>query len=220
MNSIALFCEGVSESRILRHIIERVLGDEVAVAQLQPELTSEGKQDSYGGWAEVLRHCNESDVHNALAVNDCLVIQIDTDACREAFYGVADHDTEGKPLADSALYDNVRNRLLRDLSSDFLEQYGDRLVFAICINETECWLLPLYYENDKKKRCATHNCIYILNAAIGNDGAIPDKAKNSPKAVATYKKILKRLKRNNVETVARYNYGFHKFVEQLKTIAR
>lgn len=219
MASIALFCEGASEIRMLNYIITRYLGDEFEVNPIQPKLNSASRQANEGGWLEVLNHCNDEEVKNVFATNDFLVIQIDTDTCPLANYDVDIYDENHKKVSDDVLYERVKNRVLLNISENIQNQYADRILFAICINETECWLLPLYYENDAKKRCATTNCIYILNQRLQTEGiGIPDTAKNTPEAIQVYNKVLKQLKRKDIPRIAQYNFGFQKFVEQMDGI--
>ena len=44
MASIALFCEGASEIRMLNYIITRYLGDDFDVNPIQPKLNLSGRQ--------------------------------------------------------------------------------------------------------------------------------------------------------------------------------
>lgn len=223
MVSIALFCEGASEVNILTHIITKYLGDDVSVNALQPEMEihhNYERQSGQGGWTQVLNHCNDDDIKRALATNDFLVIQIDTDTCYEEYYDVDKYDENGHIVSDEELYKKVVGRLLRDLSEEVIAEYGHRILFAICFNETECWLLPLYYEHNSPKDCAaTTNCIFRLNKKLSKDGiGIPDKQKNLPEVIRIYRKILKNLKRKDIPRVSSYNYGFKKFVDQMDKI--
>lgn len=219
MASIALICEGASEVKMMTYIVTRYLGDEIIVNAIQPALNRQGRQANVGGWLEVLNHCNDDTINAVFATNDYLVIQIDTDACAQVNYDVNVYDENNQKVADDILYERVRSRLLKDLSAGIQTKYAERILFAICINETECWLLPLYYENDAKKRCATTNCIYILNQRLQTEGiGIPEKAKNTPEAIQVYNKVLKNLKKKDIPRIAQYNYGFQKFVEQIEEI--
>ena len=221
MVSIALFCEGASEVKILNYIISRYLNDEVEVNPIQPKLNMAGRQVNEGGWLEVLNHCNDEEIKNVFATNDFLVIQIDTDTCPLPNYDVDIYDENHQKVSDSVLYERVKSRLLKNIGEEIQTEYADKILFAICINETECWLLPLYYENDVKKRCATTNCIYILNQRLQTDGlGIPDKQKNSPEAIQVYHKVLKNIKKKDIPRIAHYNYGFQKFVEQMEVLIK
>ena len=221
MINIALFCEGASEVNILTHIIEKYLGsDNVNVNALQPTL-KDGKQLGFGGWHEVLSHCNDTDVEKAFEQNDCLVIQIDSDASHQKGYDAVTDQEKRMGIDDATHYLKIEARLKQNLTSNILAQYGEKIFFAICFNETECWLIPLFYEHDEKKCSSTTNCIFVLNQGIPDKiGHIPDKDKNSPTAIATYRSILKKLKAKNIPTVAKYNYGFKKFIEQLDVLKK
>ena len=222
MASIALICEGVSEVKMLSYIINRYLGDDVVVNAYQPSLKvshGEKKQNDDGGWKQVLDHCIDSVVEDVFAVNDYLVIQIDTDACIQVNYDVDIYDEMHQKVADDVLYERVCARIKRDISEEIGDKYFNKLLYAICFDETECWLLPLYYENDAKKRCTTNNCIYILNQKLQKERlGIPKEKKNSPEAIKVYQKILKKMKRKDIPNISLYNYGFKKFVEQMNSI--
>lgn len=222
MTKIALFCEGVSENRILTHITQRYLGDEVIVDGIYPNvIENHGRmvQDDYGGWKAVLDHCNEKDIDSALDGHDYLIIQIDTDTCNEVHYDVRTTTENGIKLSDAIVYEKVSERILRDISEEKRKEYAGKIIFAICFNETECWLLPLYYEQDRKKCEKTNSCIFTLNKALSQQGiGIPEKAKNTSGAIKVYDKILKGFKPKNIPTHAQYNLGFKKFVMQLDEI--
>lgn len=222
MKTIALICEGVSETKILTYIINRYLGDGVVVNPIQPSLKTvhgQQKQASEGGWLQVLNHCSDDIVQDIMAANDYLVIQIDTDTCTQANYEVDIYDDNHQKVSDDILYERVCARIERDISTEVWNKYAGRILFAVCINETECWLLPLYYENDAKKRCATTNCIFILNQKLQSEGfGIPEDKKNTPEAIKVYQQILKRMKRKDIPQIAQYNFGFQKFVEGLDVV--
>lgn len=222
MITIGMICEGASELKILTYIINRYLGDDVAVNRIQPPTRmSHGieRQDDEGGWLQVLNHCNDKIISDNMVSNDYIVVQIDTDACIEKNYDVDIYDGNHRKVPDSELYDRVCSRLKQNISSDVWNTFSDRILFAICFNETECWLLPLYYANDTKKRCAITNCIYILNQQLQKEGmGIPERNKNATEALKVYHKVLRKMKRKDIPNIAQYNFGFQKFVEQLDAI--
>lgn len=222
MVSIGLICEGVSEINVMTRIISKYLGDEVFVNPIEPETKRENGvlvQNGYGGWQQVLSHCNDETVERILEYNDYLVIQIDTDASIQAGYDVAPLDENGRPKDVVVYFQDIKNRLLANISDVIQAKYEGRIVFAICMNEIECWLLPLYYSD--KNRCKTNNCIHTLNQALTkkNVGGIPDTDKNSPNARRVYDKILKNLKnKKSIQDCAQYHYGFNELTKQLDKI--
>lgn len=223
MRTIGLICEGVSEINIMTRILSKYLNDDVIVNPIEPETKTENGflvQNGYGGWQQVLAHCNDETVMRILEFNDYLLVQIDTDASIQKGYDVALQDANGHPKEVSVFFQDVKNRLLTNISEEVQAKYEGRILFAICMNELECWLLPIYYSNNI--RCKTNNCLYALNQALGkkNLGGIPEKDKNSAFARNVYHKILKNFKnKNTILDCARYHYGFLELTKQLDEIA-
>ncbi len=222
MRTVGLICEGVSEINIMTRILSKYLNDEVIVNPIEPETKTENGflvQNGYGGWQQVLAHCNDETVEKILEFNDYLLIQIDTDASIQKGYDVAPQDESGKTKDVAVFYQDVKNRLLANIREEVQEKYEGRILFAICMNELECWLLPIYYSNNI--RCKTNNCLYALNLALGkkNLGGIPEKDKNCAFARNVYHKILKNFKnKNSILDCAQYHYGFLELTKQLDAI--
>lgn len=222
MASFAIICEGISENLSLQHIVEKTIRAESYFADIQPKTTvNHGHvvQGSPGGWPEVLSHCNTEEFRLALQSNDYLIVQIDTDRCDEPNFGVRKLDEKNQPRPETEIYDDIVNRLLLYVDRDFYEANKNRIIFAICFEELECWFLPLFFAD--KRACATIGCINKINQELYKEKGgynIPDDDKNSTHAYGTYRFILKKMKRKEIPKVARCNFGFQKFVEQLDTI--
>ena len=206
----------------MTRILSKYLDDDVIVNPIEPETkTANGYlvQNGYGGWQQVLSHCNDETVEKILDFNDYLLVQIDTDASIQKGYDVTPMDENGHPKEVSVFFQDVKNRLLANISEEVQEKYEGRILFAICMNELECWLLPIYYSNNI--RCKTNNCLYALNQALGkkNLGGIPEKDKNCAFARNVYHKILKNFKnKNSILDCAQYHYGFLELTKQLDAI--
>lgn len=225
MTSIGLISEGISEHYIIKHIVERYLGeDDFRTNQIQPQIRLQGKQekqDSIGGWLAVLNYCTEEKFKDILNYNDYIIVQIDTDTCELANYDVKRRNDDGSLRTDEELYSNICKRILKYIHMENNESFNGRIIFAICFDETECWLLPIYYTD--KTKCNKNNCIFKLNQKVTtqNLAAIPEKDKNSPKAVKTYNAILKNMKKTkDITNCSQYNYGFKMFIEQLDIIKK
>ena len=122
--NIALICEGVSESKILNHFIERLGGDDVTINPIQPKLKEvHGKiqQAEHGGWSQVIAHCNDKTLMDAFETNDLLVIQIDTDACYQSAFGLSSLDDDNQVKNDERLYTDICTHLSKDISPEIYE---------------------------------------------------------------------------------------------------
>jgi len=222
MATFAIICEGVSENLSLHAIIEKMRQTESYFADIQPRTdVNHGHtvQSGSGGWTEVLSHCNTEVFKQALQSNDYLVIQIDTDRCDDPMFGVKKIDEQNQPRPIPEIYEDIIARLLQDVDYEFYEANKERIIFAVCFDEIECWFLPLFYSD--KRACATTGCINKLNQELSKNKSgyyIPEKGKNSDNARSTYQFIFKKIKRKEIPSIAKHNYGFQRFVEQMETI--
>lgn len=209
---IGIVCEGISDYRVLRHITERYLRDADAyVIPLKPKETRQGKQDGFGGWQGVLEYIQGEDKMILEALKEgCayVIVHIDTDV-RE-LYGVSrDFETIEK------LHEAVREMLADKIHPDF---DIEKIVFAIAIDETECWLLS-FLSDDNKIVCKTESCVSALNRLLKDKGNIDKDNKNSDRARAAYEFTLKAKKKpKDIKAASLNNYGFAWFIESLDRI--
>jgi len=219
--NFALITEGPSEHRVIKHIINRFFKDEeVFVNQIQPKIIS-GKQTTVGGWNEVLKYCGRDEIEDILIENDFLVIQIDTDQSQTEPFGISHTNAENRKKTVAELYEDVLEDLKNRIQSAILEEYKDKIIFAISIHTIECWFLPLYYTTVQKS--ATSNCLSKLNTELRKKkiNGIPNKDKNTPKSIRTYETILKNWNKiTTLKSCAKHNTGFQKFVDSLILIKK
>lgn len=210
---IGIVSEGASDFWALQHIVERYLKDsDVYTIPLKPRITPAGRQDGFGSWQGVFEYISGTDEDKLIieAQNeDCrfVIIQIDTDVCNE--YGIE------KDLSDHNLFhNNIRQKLLHSIHADFNKSI---VVFAICIHELECWLLPFVCTQDK---CTiVDNCLNSVNRAIRTRGSIDKGNKNCDAARRLYQYIFNfKKKPRDIKECAEHNFGFKSFIEQLDAI--
>lgn len=217
----ALITEGPSEHRIIKHIISKYFKDqEPEINQIQPKLI-DGKQDntSPGGWNEVLKYCEREELKDILVENNYLIIQIDTDQSHIRPFAVSHSKPDNRLKTVDELYVDVVEKLRELIKPEILETHNDKIFFAICIHTIECWLLPLYYNNNHK--ADTRNCVSSLNRELRrqNIHAIPTKNKNSPTSIRIYEAILQNWRRKqDIIGSAQHNAAFKKFIDSLKLV--
>lgn len=211
---IGIVSEGASDFFVLKHIVERYLKEyDVYTIPLKPKLTRKGKQEGFGTWQGVFSYISGRDKDQLIveAVKEgCrfVVIQIDTDVCEE--YGVA------KNLEQfSDIWEQVKNKLRESVHPDFPQEL---LLFAICIQELECWLIP-FVSSDNKDCSNVDRCLNIVNKQIRTRGVIDKDNKNSDAAQRLYRFILEQKRKpKEIAACAEFNYGFKMFIEQLEKI--
>ncbi len=216
----ALITEGISEHRIIKHILEKYYKDsDTYFRQIQPQIFNE-KQISGGGWLEVLKYCTrEDDLNEIFNNNDYLVIQIDTDQSQTKPFDVSHTKSNNRLKTIEELYADIIEKLKSLIRPDIIEEHGHKIFFAVSIHTIECWLLPLYYNNNHKSDIG--NCLFSLNKELKkkNIHPIPQKDKNNPISIRSYETILRNWgKKQDIINSAKHNFGFIKFVESLRII--
>ena len=164
MPNFGIIAEGDTDFAVLQNIIIGYFDEDISeyINQLQP------KRGQIGGWAKVLGYCSSANFRIDFQVNDFIIIQVDTDKSFELPFDVA-HEQNGKKLTVEELIENVKERFRKSFESafgdDFLPHFEHRILYAIAIHETECWLLPLYYSKGKEAE-SIKNCYEILNKKV------------------------------------------------------
>lgn len=211
--SFAVITEGVSEYSIIKHIIQHYLTEDPIVRRLQPLVDTNGHQIGTGGWNEVLKYCTQNDcLQSALEHNDYIVVQIDTDMCETAPFSVSRVAEGGGQVSYEILLQRVKQRLLDEIS-DTIDI--SKFIFAICVEEAECWLLPAVCTRENKKN-ATKNCCNRVNFELARLGVPTIVEKNSPQANRSYAYLLSKMKKKrDIQNAASYHLGFNLFLAQL-----
>jgi len=212
--SFALITEGASEHQVIKHILQNYLDEEPEVNQIQPQLLDD-KQNSVGGWNEVLKYCErENELLEILKYNDFIVIQIDTDMCETAPYSVPRNEN-GHQLTMDELWLRVHDRIMDALPNSVDKS---RVIVAICSETIECWLLPVCCTRPVDQR-HTNQCLSHLNDELRrmNMHIITDK--NSEQSRGIYQAVLKRMRKPiDIKAASSFHYGFGQFLEQLDEI--
>lgn len=202
MLKFGLISEGVTDNAVLENILIGYFNQDISgyINHLQPPPTAPG------GWSRVLKYCSSPDFKNDFTDNDFMVIQIDTDKSFDAPFDVS-HEENGVKLSVEQLIEKVKERFERlfeeAFGTSFKTEFNNRILFAIAVHATECWLLPLYYKNNAEKT-EIKNCYEKLNK----------KVKGLQKTLKMYDSISadlrfpKKLKRASIE-----NPSFKVFIE-------
>jgi hypothetical protein len=208
--SFALIAEGPSDHIVLTHLLAAYFQDPDIVANpLQPP-----SAQIPGGWTEVLRYCSSPRLERAFVDNDFVVIQIDTDVCEEVGFGVPRRGATGDELAPDALADAVTHFLISRLPPTVYERFADRIIFAVCVDSIECWLLPLYYNDGRRSKTA--HCLGSLNQQLSIQEKFSiDQANKQTRYYENIMRSKKCGKRKTLEGIAAENPSLTRFIRAL-----
>lgn len=167
MPSFGIVAEGITDQIVIDNIISGYFGDhdeEPAINYVQPLLDATGAKDEPepGGWGMVLRFLQLGRHREALQFNDYLVLHIDTDVSEQKGFDVP-HREDGRELTVPELAARVREKLEGVIGAEDCARHGHRLVFAIAVHGIECWLLPLYYQDNRAGKIT--GCLQAVNEA-------------------------------------------------------
>jgi hypothetical protein len=222
MHTFGIISEGPTDQIIIENILVGYFDDEdlpTHVRYLQP-LHDASDKVAPGGWTRVFEYCNSDYLAEALEQNDYLIIQIDTDCCEEKNYDVRRMKHTGEMLSPEELIKKVIEKFEALFINKFRDEYQlfkQKLLFAISVEEIECWLLPLY--PDDKTKGLTNNCIHKLNPKITEKfGKYIDK-KNKAVSLPYYGKFSRPfIKRKNIDAIYHDNISLKIFLNSLARI--
>ncbi len=166
MTTFGLITEGITDQEVITNILFGYYDNpDLDITELQPlkDETDSKKSANFGGWGNLLEYCKSKKFREAFQAISYIIIQIDTDICEE--YGVPKNEA-GKTLSPEELVSKVTEKFIAQIGIDFYEKVAERIIFAVSVHSIECWLLPIYFPNDKAKKGKTVNCLDTLNLAL------------------------------------------------------
>lgn len=216
MNEFAVVCEGVTDFSVIKNILLgwfRGQSAEPFLKPYQPDSTADGDSawQKFGNWENVIRYLKEKKHRDALEFADFLIVQIDADECHHPGFCVDTRDGDGE--ADTAeLVRRVKDRLKEFITQEDFEFYENRIIFAICVREIECWLLPIW---DSSKRGKEVGCLGTLNRALARKN---EKTINPDDKCPRHYDLLSRSykKRDLLLAAGSSNVSLGHFLEELQ----
>jgi hypothetical protein len=197
--------EGVTDQIVIENILNGYFNtDNIDINELQPlrDETDKNRAENYGGWKLVFDYCKSTKFKEAFPFNDYIIIQIDTDVSEEKHYDIPKRDKSGNELTPADLIDKVKEKFRNLIGEDFFDRHKDQIIFAISVHSVECWLLPIYYTDNRKSKI--ENCLGMLNHKLlkKESFTIDPKNKNADyyervsKFYVKYKNLIKLYKNN------------------------
>lgn len=208
MISFGLVTEGVTDQEILTSILCGYYENpNLLFNELQPLRDETDRDKSQAGWGNLLEYCRSEVFKNAFQTNAYVIVQIDTDVSEE--YGVSKNEN-GEELSPERLIEKVIDRFKEIIGIDFYEKCQNRIIFAISVHSIECWLLPIYYTDNRKSKIV--NCLETLNKELAKKEGFTIDSKN----LEYYEQIAKVfLKKKNLNKYYPHNPSFAIFIQKL-----
>lgn len=206
MTTFALITEGLTDQIVIENILIGYFNNnDIIFTSLQPTRYKDDENKSgYGGWKLVFDYFENKldEFKRAFQLNDYIIISIDTDVLEEKGFDISKRDENGNDLTPDELIEKVKQKFITLIGDDFYHKYSEKIIFAIAVNSTECWLLPLYYRDKRKSKIV--NCLGTLNQetktkeqfTIDKNNKNPDYYRTISKKYCKHKTFMKSYQNN------------------------
>lgn len=220
MATFGIIAEGITDQIVIENILIGYFAEEDEepfVTYVQPLLDRTGQSSvpAPGGWGLVLEYLKRGEHLNALQYHDYLILQIDTDVSEQAGYDVP-WRAGGRELDPVELAGRVIEKLKSIIGHDVCAENGHRILFAVAVHGIECWLLPLFFTNNKAAKVT--GCLQAANNERRKKNLTPlSKADGEDKDPRSYRDAS--LPYQDHKTLLRFskkNPSLCAFVEQLE----
>jgi hypothetical protein len=165
----AVIAEGLTDIAVLENIFTALYGDAAVVNALMPLRDetdkSRAKADTFSNWELVFEYLGTNQISVALATNDFLVVHVETDMGEHANYGLPlTAHGRTRPIEEIVL--GCRQLLLSKLPNDLSSADLQRIIFAVPVLSTECWLVGLFDGKHRHTPSKVNNCLGRLKACL------------------------------------------------------
>lgn len=207
MPRFGLITEGITDQIVIENLLYGFFNSyDVEITELQPlkDATDENLATTNANWHKVFEYCKSSFFKGAMSQDDFYaIIHIDSDVFLgdsvSKEYSVETRNEEGE-LSTEILLENIVNKFIETIGEAYYEFIQEKIIFAIAIHSTECWLLPLYFSNSKKGKVA--NCLKTLNEELSKkykftiDSKKPAYYRKASKDWRKHKILMKKFHHN------------------------
>lgn len=168
-----------------------------------------------GTWGKVFQYLRAGDYREALQFPGYLVVQVDTDVSTHVHFGVPHEEAgSGRKLTPEELVRAVRERLRREIVAEDIELVEARILFAIGVHETQCWLAPLVARAERQR--AITGCDHAVQQGIADRNL---RRQFGLKEVRAYNAVSAPFnKRKELTAAAKKQKSLSMFLEELDRV--
>jgi len=213
MKKFGIIGEGCTD----KIVIESILRGFFVGQDLENEINPLPEADK-GGWKVICDYLTSKDFRSDVSNHETLILQIDTDITTKEEdsikFGVSHRDQQGRELTVEELIVKVKDKLIGEINSGkngFYELYADKIIFAISVHSTECWLVAYFSE-----QVETHTCDKVLLKT-----KLPENIQFSKKKKSRCHERLSYIafsERENIDLVAQKDISFNHFIQNLEKL--
>ncbi len=216
-----IIAEGVADISVIRGILKYLLqADGTDIYPIRPKETideTDAAEMRFSNWELVMRTCADTDILSAFfdsfEEDGVIIVQIDTAERGEANYNVPQPARTGN--MDWTAYATTLRQAVKEKMEQYIpDRYKSRMVYAIAIEETDAWLIPIFgktnadtasYANPKER----------LQSVINTLGNKKKKYINTRKGHLDYAEIAQQFK-HALPACRKFNKSLDLFCTELE----
>ena len=148
---IGIIAEGHADIAVIKAVVKAIIGidgsDMYAIRPKEILDETDGEELKFSNWELVLQSCNNEQLlvpfFEGIDDEAILVVHIDTAERGEKNYDVLEPQRTGHPNWKEYSRE-LRNNVKIKIEALIPERHRDKVAYAIAIEETDAWLIPLY----------------------------------------------------------------------------
>lgn len=171
---IGIIAEGRADIAVIKAVVKAITGidgsDMYAIRPKEILDETDGEELKSSNWELVLQSCNNEQLLVSFfeGIDDeaILVVHIDTAERGEKNYDVLEPQRTGHPNWKEYSRE-LRNNVKIKIETLIPERHRDKVAYAIAIEETDAWLIPLYDAAKRSDSASNINAKEKLRTLIG-----------------------------------------------------
>lgn len=196
---IGIIAEGFADANVIKAIVKKLMGyDSADMRVLRPEEAfdeTDLQAMNFSNWGLVFESCKDESFLSAffdtLEGDAMLIVHVDT--AERGLKGYEVNEPQRTKGVDYEEYtEQLRVNVMQKISAFIPEAYRERIIYAIAVEETDAWLIPLF--DNKAGDTATHaRAKEMLAKLIGADKKIAKSYIDTKHKSLDYEKLGKEL---------------------------
>lgn len=215
-----IIAEGYADVAVIKAVLKALIGiDGSDIIQLRPSEQfdeTDLNEMQFSNWNLVLESCQNEDLlytyFESFPEEALLVVQIDTAERGEAVpKPLRTKDTEWKTYSEQ-LFSAVKEKISQIIPN----AYREKVAYAIAIEETDAWLIPLFDTSHKDTAQHATPKEHLHNLIRKMDGKRRNRYTDTIKKNLNYVNIGKELKRKSLTICRQRNRSLELFCAEIE----
>ena len=148
---IGIIAEGVADANVIKAIVKKLMGyDGAEMRVLRPEEAfdeTDLQALNFSNWQLVFESCKDESFLGAffdsLEGEALLIVHVDT--AERGLVGYDVNEPQRTKGVDYSTYaEQLRQNVIQKINMLVAEQYREKIMYAIAVEETDAWLIPLF----------------------------------------------------------------------------